>query len=72
MKTTGLPITPDTLMTLEAYHKFRKASKADVIAHRKLRSVHLGEHINVQFERRNRFLHATCAHGHELEGDHDD
>jgi Protein of unknown function (DUF3501) len=50
MKTTGLPITPDTLMTLEAYHKFRKASKADVIAHRKLRSIHLGEHINVQFE----------------------
>ena len=37
-------------MTLEAYHKFRKTSKADVIAHRKLRSIHLGEHINMQFE----------------------
>ena len=50
MKTTGLPITPESLMTLEAYHKFRKTSKADVIAHRKLRSIHLGEHINMQFE----------------------
>lgn len=50
MKTTGLPITPDSLMTLEAYHKFRKTSKAEVITHRKLRSVHLGEHMNVQFE----------------------
>jgi hypothetical protein len=50
MKTTGLPITPDSLMTLEAYHKFRKQHKADVIAHRKLRSIHLGEHINLQFE----------------------
>jgi hypothetical protein len=50
MQTTGLPITPDSLMTLEAYHKFRKLHKADVIAHRKLRSIHLGEHINMQFE----------------------
>ena len=37
-------------MTLEAYHKFRKLHKPDVIAHRKLRSIHLGEHINMQFE----------------------
>ena len=50
MKTTGLPITPESLMTLEAYDKFRKLHKADVIAHRKLRSIHLGEHINLQFE----------------------
>jgi len=50
MQTTGLPITPDSLMTLESYHKFRKLHKADVIAHRKLRSVHLGEHLNLQFE----------------------
>ena len=49
MQLTGR-ITPDSLMTLEAYSKWRKAHKADVIAHRKLRSVHLGEHITVQFE----------------------
>ena len=49
MQLTG-HITPDNLMTLEAYSKFRKAHKADVIAHRKLRSVLLGEHINLQFE----------------------
>ena len=49
MKLTG-PITADSLMGLEAYSKFRKLHKADVIAHRKLRSVILGEHINLQFE----------------------
>jgi exoribonuclease II len=49
MQLTG-KITPDSLMTLEAYAKWRKAHKADVIAHRKLRSVHLGEHITLQFE----------------------
>ena len=49
MRLTGY-ITPDNLMTLEAYSKFRKAHKAEVIAHRKLRSVLLGEHINLQFE----------------------
>ncbi|MEO6624575.1 MAG: DUF3501 family protein [Burkholderiaceae bacterium] len=49
MQLTG-NITPDNLMGLEAYSKFRKAHKADVIAHRKLRSVFLGEHINLQFE----------------------
>jgi Protein of unknown function (DUF3501) len=49
MQLTG-KITRDSLMTLEAYHKYRKAHKADIIAHRKLRSVHLGEHINLQFE----------------------
>jgi hypothetical protein len=49
MRTTG-KITPDSLMTLEAYAKWRKQHKGDVIAHRKLRSVALGEHITVQFE----------------------
>ena len=49
MQTTG-KITRDSLMTLEAYAKYRKAHKAEIIAHRKLRSVQLGEHINVQFE----------------------
>ena len=49
MQLTG-KITPETLMTLEAYTKWRKVHKPEVIAHRKLRSVQLGEHINVQFE----------------------
>jgi hypothetical protein len=49
MKTTGR-ITADNLMTLEAYAKWRKLHHGEVIAHRKLRSVHLGEHITVQFE----------------------
>ena len=49
MQLTG-KITPDSLMSLEAYTKWRKAHKAEVMAHRQLRSVHLGEHINLQFE----------------------
>ena len=49
MQITG-HITADSLMTLEAYSKFRKNHKAEVLAHRKLRSVHLGEHITLQFE----------------------
>jgi hypothetical protein len=49
MQLTG-KITPETLMSLEAYAKWRKLHKPDVMAHRKLRSVQLGEHINVQFE----------------------
>jgi Protein of unknown function (DUF3501) len=43
-------IAPDSLMSLEAYAKIRKTSKLDAIAHRKLRSVHLGEHVSVLFE----------------------
>jgi hypothetical protein len=43
-------ITPDSLMTLEAYSKYRKDNKAAIMAHRRLRSVRLGEHINLQFE----------------------
>ena len=49
MQLTG-KITRDSLMTLEAYSKFRKEHKAQVIAHRKLRSVGLGDHITLQFE----------------------
>jgi hypothetical protein len=43
-------ITRDSLMSLEAYAKIRKAQAPEFIAHRKLRSVGLGEHITVQFE----------------------
>lgn len=45
-----MTITPDSLMTLEAYAKFRKTEKAAIVAHRRLRSVQLGEHLNLQFE----------------------
>jgi hypothetical protein len=49
MQLTG-KITRESLMTLEAYSKYRKAHKADVMAHRKLRTVALGEHMTLQFE----------------------
>ncbi|MDR7267917.1 hypothetical protein J2X20_000546 [Pelomonas saccharophila] len=45
-----MTITPDSLMTLEAYAKFRKVEKGAIVAHRRLRSVRLGEHLNLQFE----------------------
>ena len=43
-------ITPSSLLTLEAYAKTRQGSQAAVIAHRRLRSVRLGEHLHLQFE----------------------
>ncbi len=49
MQLTG-NITPESLMTLEAYSKWRKLNKARVMAERKLRSVRLGEYLNLQFE----------------------
>ena len=49
MQLTG-NITPESLMSLEAYTKFRKTNKPLVMAHRKLRSVQLGDNINLQFE----------------------
>jgi hypothetical protein len=49
MQLTG-KITRDSLMSLEAYSKYRKTHKADVIAHRKLRTVALGEHVTLHFE----------------------
>ena len=49
MQITG-HITPESLMSLEAYSKYRKAHKDSVLAQRRLRSVHLGEHMTLQFE----------------------
>jgi hypothetical protein len=49
MQLTG-KITPESLMSLEAYARYRKTHKAEVMAHRKLRSVELGEHMHLQFE----------------------
>jgi hypothetical protein len=43
-------LSRDSLMTLEAYAKVRKTQRSEMIAHRKLRTVALGEHVSVQFE----------------------
>jgi len=43
-------ITRDSLLTLEAYARIRTSSRAQAIAHRRLRSVTLGEHLTLQFE----------------------
>jgi hypothetical protein len=43
-------ITRDSLMTLEAYASARKEFRARVLAHKKPRSVHLGEHLTLLFE----------------------
>jgi len=45
-----MTITRDSLLTLEAYARIRQTDKPAVIAHRRLRSVHLGEHVTLQFE----------------------
>jgi hypothetical protein len=43
-------LSPDSLMTLEAYAKARKEFRANVIAHKKNRTVHLGDHVTLVFE----------------------
>lgn len=43
-------ITRSSLMTLEAYAKVRPDFRANVMAHKKNRKVHLGEHLTLQFE----------------------
>ncbi len=45
-----MAITRDSLMTLEAYAKARKDFRAKVIAHKKNRTLHLGEHVTLLFE----------------------
>jgi hypothetical protein len=50
MTTLNTRITRDSLLTLEAYAKIRKSSRMEAIAHRRLRSVRLGEHMTLQFE----------------------
>ena len=45
-----MTITKESLLSLEAYAKIRKTEKPKIIEHRKLRTVHLGEHVSVQFE----------------------
>lgn len=43
-------ITRDSLMTLEAYAKARNDFRARVIAHKKNRTLHLGENVTLIFE----------------------
>jgi hypothetical protein len=43
-------LTPASLMTLEAYSKSRNEFRARIIAHKKQRTVHLGEHVTLIFE----------------------
>jgi hypothetical protein len=45
-----MTITRNSLLTLEGYAKIRQSSKPQAIAHRRLRSVRLGEHVTLQFE----------------------
>ncbi|MBL8309624.1 MAG: DUF3501 family protein [Burkholderiales bacterium] len=45
-------LTHSDLMTLEAYSKYLKENKPKLVAHRRARTVHLGEHITLQFEDR--------------------
>jgi Protein of unknown function (DUF3501) len=44
------PVSRDTLWTLEKYSKLRPAFRNAVIAHKKLRTVALGNHITLLFE----------------------
>jgi hypothetical protein len=43
-------LTPDSLLTLEAYAKARQDFRARVLVHKKNRSVALGEHVTLIFE----------------------
>lgn len=43
-------ITPESLMALEAYAKARPRFRAQVMAHKKHRKVHLGNHVTLIFE----------------------
>jgi len=43
-------IARESLLSLEAYAKERPAFRARVLAHKKLRTLHLGEHVTLIFE----------------------
>jgi len=43
-------ITRESLMSLEQYAKVRKEFRANVIAHKKTRAIHLGGHVTLHFE----------------------
>ena len=43
-------ISPDSLLSLEAYARERNAYRSRVIAHKKQRTLHVGEHLTLIFE----------------------
>lgn len=43
-------VTRDSLLTLEAYAKERSSFRARTLAHKRARTVHLGEHVTLLFE----------------------
>jgi len=45
-----MTITRDSLLTLEAYSKARNQLRAEVILHKKRRTLHLGNHVTLLFE----------------------
>ena len=45
-----MTITRDSLLTLEAYAKARAAMRIEIIAHKKIRNVKLGNHVSLLFE----------------------
>src|SRR5690242_16004209 len=45
-----MTLTRESLMTLEAYAKARPALRAEIIEHKKTRSVRLGNHLTLLFE----------------------
>ncbi len=49
--TLAMPmISRDSLLTLEAYDKSRKEFRAQVLAHKRARTAHLGNHLTLIFE----------------------
>src|SRR5271168_1448321 len=45
-----MSITRESLLSLEAYAKARPRLRAEVLEHKKLRTVHLGNHVTLLFE----------------------
>jgi uncharacterized protein DUF3501 len=45
-----MPISRESLLSLEAYARERNSFRARVMEHKKRRRVHLGEHLTLQFE----------------------
>ncbi|MFI4941106.1 MAG: DUF3501 family protein [Burkholderiales bacterium] len=45
-----MAISRDSLLTLEAYAKARPALRAEIIQHKKIRNVQLGNHVSLLFE----------------------
>jgi Protein of unknown function (DUF3501) len=50
MTTTMTKITRESLMSLEAYAKARPEFRTKAMAHKRLRTVHIGDHVTLLFE----------------------